>query len=157
MGPQGVPGPVGLTFKGVYSSVSNYALGDGVSYNGADYVSLQASNHGNTPDQMPTFWTLFAQNGAPGAAGVPGLTWQGTYASTTNYALNDAVAWQGSSYVSLIASNHGNTPGVNPEDWSLLAAQGVAGTPGATGASGQAEPMEPMGQRETPAQPEPWE
>jgi hypothetical protein len=140
MGPQGVPGPVGLTFQGVYSSVVNYALGDGVSYNGADYVSLQASNHGNTPDQMPTFWTLFAQNGAPGAAGVPGLTWQGTYASTTNYALNDAVAWQGSSYVSLIASNHGNTPGVNPEDWSLLAAQGVAGTPGATGASGQAGP-----------------
>jgi hypothetical protein len=136
MGPQGVPGPVGLTFQGVYSSVVNYALGDGVSYNGADYVSLQASNHGNTPGQMPTFWTLFAQNGAPGAAGVPGLTWQGTYASTTNYALNDAVAWQGSSYVSLIASNRGNTPGVNPEDWSLLAAQGAAGAAGSAGATG---------------------
>ena len=32
MGPQGVPGPVGITFQGIYSSTTNYALADGVSY-----------------------------------------------------------------------------------------------------------------------------
>jgi hypothetical protein len=65
MGPQGVAGPVGMTFQGVYSSTTNYAVGDGVIYNGAGYVSLVASNHGNTPDQSPAQWGLFA-TGTPG-------------------------------------------------------------------------------------------
>ena len=74
MGPQGSSGPVGLSFQGVYSSVVNYALADGVRYNGADYVSLIASNHGNTPDQSPLQWAIFAQDGATGATGPVGAT-----------------------------------------------------------------------------------
>ena len=74
MGPQGVPGPVGITFQGAYSSATNYALADGVSYNGAGYVSLVASNHGNTPDQSPQQWALFAAAGAAGATGPAGDT-----------------------------------------------------------------------------------
>jgi hypothetical protein len=154
MGPQGIAGPVGLAFQGVYSPVTNYALADGVSYNGAGYVSLIASNHGNTPDQSPLQWALFAAGGGagatgpagatggtgpagpqgpqglPGAAGATGATgpqgppmanYLGNYQSAVNYALHDAVSWQGSTYVSLVAGNLGNTPSLSPVQWALPA------------------------------------
>ena len=74
MGPQGSAGPVGITFQGQYSSSTNYALADGVQYNGSGYVSLVASNHGNTPDQSPQQWALMAAAGSPGATGPAGST-----------------------------------------------------------------------------------
>jgi hypothetical protein len=177
MGPQGMTGPVGITFQGVYSSMTNYTLADGVSYMGAGYVSLVAGNHGNTPDQSPQQWALFAAAGTPGLTGpvgqtgatgstgpigqqgVPGPTgatgatgpqgppvanYLGSYQSSINYALHDAVSWQGSTYVSLIAGNIGNTPSFSPSQWAVLAAQGAtgatgpAGSPGAMGATGPA-------------------
>jgi len=187
MGPQGIAGPVGLAFQGVYSPVTNYALADGVSYNGAGYVSLIASNHGNTPDQSPLQWALFAAGGGagatgpagatggtgpagpqgpqglPGAAGATGATgpqgpplanYLGNYQSAENYALHDAVSWQGSTYISLGAGNLGNTPSLSPAQWALLVAQGPtgatgvagpAGAAGATGAAGLAGPAGPQG------------
>jgi hypothetical protein len=178
MGPQGVAGPVGLSFRGAYASSTNYALADGVSYNGAGYVSLVASNHGNTPDQSPQQWALFAAAGAtgavgpagstgpagpsgpsgpqglPGAAGATGATgpqgppvanYLGNYQSTTNYALNDAVAWQGSTYISLLAGNRGNTPSLSPSQWAVLVAQGAAGASGPAGPAGASGPAGPAG------------
>jgi hypothetical protein len=189
MGPQGIPGPTGLSWQGPYASTTNYNIADGVLYNGQAYVSLIPSNHGNTPDQSPTAWSLFAASGSPGATGatgpagpqgsigpqgvtgsqgIPGatgatgpqgppvVTYTGNYASTTNYAMNDAASFGGSTYVSLVAANHGNTPGLSPTYWAVLAAQGpagatgsqgVAGTPGATGAQG------PQGQQGDPGPP----
>jgi len=55
--------------------------------------------------------------------------------------LNDAVSYQGSSYISLEAGNRGNTPGVSPAAWSLLAAEGSSGVAGTTGAAGVAGPV----------------
>ncbi len=177
-GPQGVAGPVGIAFQGSYNSATNYALADGVIYNGAGYVSLIAGNHGNTPDQSPAAWSLFA-TGTPGATGPAGaagatgatgpqgqqgflgaagpqgpvgpqgpatVTYTGNYSSTTNYNLNDAAAYAGSTYVSMVAGNHGNTPDQSPAYWTVLVAkgdsgaQGVAGAPGAAGAAGVAGP-----------------
>jgi hypothetical protein len=177
MGPQGVPGPVGIAFQGAYSSTANYALADGVSYNGSGYVSLIASNHGNTPDQSPQQWALFAAAGAAGATGPAGTTgatgsigpagpqgiagptgatgatgpqgppvanYLGNYQSSQNYALHDAVSWQGSTFISLVDGNVGNTPSLSPTFWAVLAAQGAtgaigpAGPTGATGAAGSA-------------------
>jgi len=187
MGPQGPAGPVGMSFQGTYSSSTNYAEGDGVLYNGSAYVSLVASNHGNTPDQSPAWWGLFATGspgaigpagpqgpqGLPGASGLPGATgaqgpqgpvgpqgpavanYTGNYSSATNYGLHDAVSYLGSTWVSLVAGNVGNTPDQSPTQWALLAAQGpvgsqgaqgpagVAGTPGAAGAQGPAGPAGP--------------
>jgi hypothetical protein len=74
IGPQGPAGPVGLSFRGAYQSATNYAITDGVRSNGADYVSLIANNHGNTPDQSPLAWQLFAEDGLAGATGSPGAT-----------------------------------------------------------------------------------
>ena len=164
MGPQGVAGPVGLSFQGTYSSTTNYALADGVMYGGAGYVSLVESNHGNTPDQSPGQWALFAAgagatgpagpqgpqglqgvSGPQGATGATGATgavgpqgpavanYTGNYASTTNYGLHDAVSYGGSTYVSLVAGNVGNTPGLSPAYWAVLAAQGPAGPAGLGG------------------------
>ncbi|MDQ2835035.1 MAG: DNRLRE domain-containing protein [Acidobacteriota bacterium] len=170
MGPAGPAGPVGMTFRGTYSSALNYALADGVTYNGAGYVSLLAGNRGNTPDASPSAWVVFASGtagatgaagpagpqgltGAPGtqgAAGTPGAAgpagpqgppvanYTGNYASTTNYALHDAVSYAGSTYISLVAGNRGNTPDASPSAWALLAAQGAAGPVGAAGATGPA-------------------
>ena len=186
MGPQGPAGPVGMTFQGAYSSTVNYGLADGVLYNGSAYVSLVASNHGNTPDVSPAQWSLFATGspgatgpagpqgpqGLPGAAGLPGATgaqgpqgpvgpqgpavanYMGNYVSTTNYGLHDAVSFNGSTYVSLIAGNVGNTPSASPAQWAELAAQGPAGpvgamgpagAPGGAGATGATGPAGPQG------------
>jgi hypothetical protein len=174
-GPQGVAGPVGLSFQGIYSSVVNYALADGVRYNGADYVSLQSSNHGNTPDQSPAWWALFAQNGATGpigpvgatgaagpqgplgpfgiqgvqgiqgSAGPPGMTYQGVWSNTTGYLINNAVSYNGSTYIAT-QGNSSNRPDNYPTVWSLMAQsgaqglQGVPGTPGTSGATGATGP-----------------
>jgi hypothetical protein len=53
-----------------------------------------------------------------------------------NYALGDVVLWNGASYASLIASNHGTTPSASPGQWGVLTAQGPAGPTGATGVKG---------------------
>jgi len=58
----------------------------------------------------------------------------------TNYGANDGVSFGGSGYISLVAGNAGNTPGFSPAAWSLLAAQGSAGTNGSDGAVGAAGP-----------------
>lgn len=73
--------------------------------------------------------------GAQGVAGPVGITWQGAYASAANYALNDAVTWQGQSWLSATTGNHGNTPGTTA-DWVLLAAAGATGPQGPQGATG---------------------
>ena len=174
MGATGPAGPVGLTFQGPYASTANYTLGDGVSWQGAGWVSLAYNNQGHTPDQSPQFWSMFATpgasgamgvtgpqgaagaaglNGAPGAtgatgatgptgaAGVPGLSYQGSYDSTRNYATGDVIVWNGASYASLTASNHGNTPGAAPASWGVLAPAGAAGPQGPVGATGTAGPQ----------------
>ena len=186
MGPQGPAGPVGMTFRGAYSSAVNYGMADGVLFNGAAYVSMVASNQGNTPDVSPAQWSLFATGspgaqgaagpqgpqGLPGASGLPGATgaqgpqgpvgpqgpavanYTGNYVSTTNYGLHDAASFNGSTYVSLVNGNAGNTPSFSPAQWALLAAQGPAGpvgatgpagVPGAAGATGATGPAGPQG------------
>lgn len=177
-GPQGLSGPVGMTFQGAYSSTANYALADGVSYQGSGYVSLMAGNHGNTPGQSPSQWALFAAAGtagamgpsgnvgaagatgpagpqgpvgAPGAIGATGpqgpavANYLGNYQSALNYSLHDAVSWQGSTYVSLIAGNVGQTPDQSPVEWAVLAAQGQQGVAGLDGAPGAAGPAGTVG------------
>src|ERR1700721_2332005 len=65
--------------------------------------------------------------GPAGAQGAPGLVYQGAYSSVTNYALGDVVLWQGASYTSLIAGNHGNTPSLSPTQWGGLPRGGPGG------------------------------
>ena len=79
--------------------------------------------------------------GPAGPQGLPGMVYQGNYSSVTNYALGDVVLWQGTSYTSLMAGNHGNTPNDSPGEWGVLSPQGPMGATGATGAAGPAGPQ----------------
>ena len=168
-GPQGLVGAAGLSFRGAYVSGTNYGLGDGVLWQGAGWVSLLAGNQGNTPDQSPLAWAMFAAQGGTGATGasgtvgaqgsvgatglqgatgstgamgatglqgVAGLSFRGVYSAASSYAVGDAVSYGGSSYVSLLAGNVGQTPGQAPAYWAVLAAQGYSGATGAVGATG---------------------
>ncbi len=72
MGAQGPAGPVGMSFVGAYDSTRNYAVGDGVLWQGAGWVSLIANNVGNTPSLSPGDWAMFAASGAAGATGAQG-------------------------------------------------------------------------------------
>jgi hypothetical protein len=71
-----------------------------------------------------------------GPTGAIGVNFVGAYVPSATYAAGDAVSYQGSSYVSLVASNIGNTPDVSPAKWSLLAQAGIVGATGATGETG---------------------
>jgi hypothetical protein len=64
------------------------------------------------------------------------LVFAGPFASATSYGVGDVVSYGGSSYISMVAGNHGQTPDVSPSAWMLLAAQGAAGAAGPTGAAG---------------------
>ena len=78
-------------------------------------------------------------NGSTGATGATGagLNWISTpWSSGTTYNQDDALFYNGSSYVSLQGSNTGNEPDTSAAYWSLLAQQGAAGVTGATGAAG---------------------
>ena len=75
--------------------------------------------------------------GVAGATGPAGLSWQGTWNGSTAYDLNDAVAYNGSSYISIQAgTNH--QPDTSSSFWTSLAQKGAAGATGATGSQGPA-------------------
>ena len=83
--------------------------------------------------------------GPAGAVGPQGLTWQGLWNNSTTYALNSAVAYSGSTYISLVANNTSNQPGNAPAAWSLLAAGGPTGVAGPAGTTGATGPQGPTG------------
>ncbi len=74
--------------------------------------------------------------------GQPGITWRGVWQSSATYARRDAVAFGGSSYVSLVVGNKQRPPGAN---WLLLAAKGGTGPEGPQGPQGPQGPGGPPG------------
>jgi hypothetical protein len=130
-GPQGPAGAQGVTGAAGSAGAQGPAGIQGpAGQAGAQGIQGIAGSTGATGNQ-----------GATGAAGAIGLTWQGPYSATNNYAVNDAVAWQGASWISLTAANHGNAPDQSPAAWSLIAARGATGLPGTTGSQGQQGPV----------------
>ena len=63
-----------MSFVGPYDSTTNYAVGNGVLWQGAGWVSLIPDNHGNTPSLSPAAWAMFSAPGAPGPTGATGAT-----------------------------------------------------------------------------------
>jgi hypothetical protein len=140
-GPQGAQGPQGasgLNYQGAYAAGVVYGLHDVVTFAGSSYVSLTGGNQANTPGATSQ-WAVLAQGGTGGSGTGAGVAYQGAYASTANYGLNDIVTFQGSSYISLIAGNHGNTPSSSVGQWGVMAL-GAVGAPGPTGATGATGP-----------------
>ena len=83
--------------------------------------------------------------GPTGATGPQGLTWQGVWNNSATYALNDAVSFNGSTYISLVANNTANEPDNAPAAWSLVAIAGTTGSQGPAGATGTIGPQGPAG------------
>lgn len=67
-------------------------------------------------------------NGTNGTDGTDGLdiNWLGAYSGATGYVINDAVSYNGSSYICILAST-GNLP-TNTTYWNLMALKGTDGT-----------------------------
>lgn len=102
---------------------------------------MEAST-GETPGSGPS-WELLASQGDQGAKGdqgerglqgEPGLVWRGPWDSGASYAVDNAVSYQGSSYVA-IASSTGEVPETG-SSWELLASQGEQGPEGPQGPPG---------------------
>jgi hypothetical protein len=72
-----------------------------------------------------------------------GITWRGAWSTTLAYRVNDAVSFQGTSYIARLA-NTGVTP-TNTTNWAVLAAKGAAGATGPAGPAGLAGPAGPAG------------
>ncbi len=160
-GAQGLTGPQGpaavMNYQGLWSSLTSYPANAVITYAGSSYLSLVAANMGNTPGLSAAMWGLLAaagQNGTAAPTATTGtqqtLTYQGSYSPAANYAFGDIVQYGGSSFVSLQAANHGNTPGLVAFAWGLLAAaqtgpQGATGPAGPIGSTGSQGPMGPAG------------
>src|SRR4029077_12919280 len=70
----------------------------------------------------------YGHQGIPGPAGEPGVTWTGAWSSSSAYAVNDAVTYNGSSYRALIDISSDTvafTPGMVAE--LVLAADSITG------------------------------
>jgi hypothetical protein len=73
--------------------------------------------------------------GNPGSAGPVGIIWAGPWGAGTPYVAQDAVSFNGSSYLAQ-ASNTGVQPDTHPSTWALLALAGSQGIQGIQGIQG---------------------
>lgn len=95
MVPTGVPGalqvagPRGLNWRGAWSNVATYQIGDAVNYNGAAYINTVGANTATPPG---TGWSLLA---AEGASAITGLSGDGAGNATLTGQFNAATVAAG--------------------------------------------------------------
>ena len=131
-GPTGGVGPVGMSFVGPYDPTMNYALGNGVLWQGAGWVSLVADNHGNAPSLSPADWAMFSAPGATGAMGLQGAT--GAAGPAGANGLLGATGAPGATGAQGMQGEVG--PAGAPGVAGPIGTQGPAGAQGLTGANG---------------------
>ena len=96
-----------------------------VTYNAHTYIAILANNASTPPPVSDTKWQVLAR----------GVRWRGSYSALTLYYDNDAVVYNGASYISLTDSHSGNAP-TGGGQWQEMARKGTDGTTGADGADG---------------------
>ena len=133
-GANGIQGPQGIA--GLQGPVGTMGATGPAGQTGLTGATGSAGPQGPQGATGPT-----GPQGPAGPAGAGAFAYKGNYSSIQNYALGDVVLWQGSSYTSLIAGNHGNTPATSPLQWGVLAQQGLTGTAGAAGPAGSQGPQ----------------
>jgi hypothetical protein len=83
------------------------------------------------------------ETGPVGPVGPAGLEWQGLWVDTSDYNLNDAVSYNGSSYfcINAIEGDPANQdPETDTTTWAFLAMRGTPGSPGPMGPQGPPGP-----------------
>lgn len=140
-GAAGAPGKDGKPFhwRGAWDASTSYAKLDAVEHNGSCYVWTDDadSTAGDEPG-VDELWELCAAKGAKGDTGADGesIVWRGEWSSTATYSQNDAVSYNGSSYIfTSTIDTSGAIPGIDAE-WALMAGRGAQGQNGATGPQG---------------------
>jgi len=149
-------GGVTMQWRGAWTTPAAYAKNDGVSYQGSSYICLNNTTNNVPPPSDPTNWGVLAQGGATGPqgpagatgatgpqgatgaqgptgpTGLPGINWRGNWqTSPTTYLQNDAVFYQGSSWIAITSNVATPPPGAG--SWEYLAQQGATGPQGPTG------------------------
>ncbi|HJZ77517.1 MAG TPA: hypothetical protein VKE51_37565 [Vicinamibacterales bacterium] len=128
-GPQGDPGPRGSI--GPQGPKGDQGPQGAI---GAQGSQGSAGDKGDKGDK--------GDHGEKGDKGDEGITWRGPWSADTRYDKNDAVSFNGSSFISLVDDNLGNKPG-SSQSWDVLAQageQGPQGIPGLPGAKGDPGP-----------------
>jgi len=151
IGATGTSGIPGIIWRGNWSSIVTYNVGDVVERNGSAYIATGISLNLD-PAFNPTFWNVLAMKGDTGvtgdvgASGTPGtvgatgpqgtsLVYRGLWNNTTTYDLLNMVNFGGQAYVAITGSNTGLQPDLFPSNWNQITIT-VVGSTGATGASG---------------------
>ncbi|HTC32341.1 MAG TPA: IPT/TIG domain-containing protein, partial [Bryobacteraceae bacterium] len=157
-GPQGTPGPVGPAGPAGSIGPSGPPGPAGAGARGPTGLTGPAGPQGPqgvagpAGPQGPTGLTGAAgpagsrgATGATGPTGPQGLIWRNTWSSSTNYSQNDAVQFNGTSYISLQSGNRNNQPDLSSAFWDPLAEAGAAGATGPAGPAGPAGATGPQG------------
>ena len=146
-GPQWPQWPSGANFNwlGARDPLTAYVVDDAVEYNWSSYVCINP-NTNSQPDTNPADWDLFVSKWdqwIQWPQGIQGIQWpvwpqgpqwdkwlnrQGTYNGATAYDVDDAVEYNGTSYVCIQAGT-GNQPDVSPAFWDVLAEKWDQGIP----------------------------
>lgn len=110
-----------FSYKGVWKSGTSYVTNNLVSYttSGLNFVYIALSNVpvGISPANQ-TYWRLLTIQGQQGASG-EGLSYRQEWNSSTQYATNDAVTYDGALWMALQASQN-RLPDTNPQYWQLV-------------------------------------
>jgi len=145
-GPTGAQGIQGNSFTpnavGPFSGRSTYnASAQGFAYLASDTGAIYFKNSATSGDWSAavTFATgptgPTGATGATGATGPVGMLWRGAWSGATAYAVNDAISYSGSAYISILTgTNH--QPDVSPTYWQLVVSQGAQGAQGIQGIQG---------------------
>lgn len=100
--------------------------------------------------------------GPAGPAGPAGLTWRGAWSNSNSYAINDAVAWGGSTYFATTAKTPSSPPPTGTAGdaggddaavnagWAVLSLQGTQGPQGSQGIQGPQGDPGPQGNPGSP-------
>jgi hypothetical protein len=127
VGPQGVARPAGINNRGTWVSTTAYNISDSVAYAGSSWIALIV-NTDSAPSNSNSNWQLLAAKG---------MNNQGSWVSSINYQVDDAVSDGGEFWIA-VAPNLDSEPSTLNPNWQLVSASGAAGPAGATGPQGAA-------------------
>ena len=129
IGPQGEKGDKGDTGNAATIAVgttTTLSAGEDATVTNSGSSSAAVFDFG-IPQGVQGIQGVKGDQGLPGTNGTDGLdiNWLGSYDNSTNYVINDAVYYGGSSYICKLAST-GNLP-TNTTYWDLMAQKGADG------------------------------
>jgi hypothetical protein len=129
LGPQGPEGPAGINNRGTWVSTTAYQINDSISYQGSSWIALIANTDSAPANSNPN-WQLLAAKG---------LNNQGSWVSSVNYQVDDAVT-DGGQFWMAVAPSLDSEPSILNPNWQLIAASGAAGPAGPAGPQGAVGP-----------------